>query len=180
MIELNFFERKERNVLPHFMVLFFFVGVIVISIYFVIMHGVYTRQDASNLQILEQRSEQVALSREMEQIEQMTVQNNQAIVALENEHYPIVFLTEDIAGIISDDEEVVVSFQLTVTNEVLLQVDHNGIDDSSELIADLEQIPYISRVNLIRLEQQTQEEETVLIDLTLELNEAVLREVAAE
>ncbi|MCC5895804.1 MAG: hypothetical protein JJU16_10110 [Alkalibacterium sp.] len=180
MIEINFFERKEKNVLPHLMVLFFFVGIMAISIYFFMMHGLYTRQDASNHQMMQQRSEEVASSRELEQINRTTTQNSDAITALENDQYPIVFLAEDIARIIPEDEAVVVSFQLTETNEVLLQMDNTMIDDHSDLIAHFEQVSYITRVHLNRLEQQPEDDGQFIIDLTLDIDEGLLREGAAE
>lgn len=180
MIEINFFERKEKNVLPHLMVLFFFVGLITLSIYFPMMHGIYTRQDQNNSQLLQQRAEEVALAREMERIDRSTSQSTQAIAALENGQYPLVFLTEEIADIIPDEEDVVVTFQLIEENEVLIQLDNSLIDNSSELIVQFEQVPYINRVHLNRLEQQSQEDDNYIIDLTLDIDEAMLREEAAE
>lgn len=180
MIEINFFERKEKNVLPHFMVLFFFIGVLTIGIYFFMMQGIYTRQNEQNNQILQQRSEEIAQSREMEQIDNLTTQNSQAILTLENAQYPIVYLTEDLASIILNDEEVVVNFQILETNEVFIQLDNSLINDSSALIDELESVPYITRVQLDRLEQQPEEEQNFIIDLTLDIDEGLLRQEAAE
>lgn len=180
MIEINFFERKEKNVLPHLMVLIFLAGLTAIGFYFFMMHGLYTRQDYTNSQLIQQRSEEVALSRELEQIDRSTIQNSAAILTLESDQYPLVFLTEELAGMIPDEENVVVSFQLTETNEVLIQINNSMIDDSSDLIAQFEQVPYITRVHMNRLEQQSEEDDQFIIDLTLDIEESVLREVAAE
>ncbi|MCC5890792.1 MAG: hypothetical protein JJU01_09485 [Alkalibacterium sp.] len=169
MIEVNFFEKKARNVLPHLMVLFFFVGLIAISVYFFLLHGLYVNQNNQNTQVIQQQSEDVALAREMQSIDVLTEQNVQTISTLEDEQYPIVYLTDDITGMIPDSEEAVLSFELTDGTDVLIQLNQSVVEDSADLIVAFEALPYTSRVQMNRLEQQGEEGE-YLIELSLTID----------
>lgn len=178
MIEVNFFEKKAKNVLPQLMVLFFFVGVIAIGTYFFMMYGFYVTQYNQNNQIIEQRSEEVAFAREIQSVNQQAEQNNLAISTLESSQYPLVYLIEDILATISDSEEAIESFSLNDGSELLLLVNRALVEDSANLIVSLEALPYTSRVQMNRLENQ--QEEQYLIDLSITIDEAVLREEAGE
>lgn len=178
MIDINFFEKKARNVLPHLMVLFFFIGIIAIGVYFFLMHGYYVTQHNQNNQIIEQRSEEVAFAREIQSVNRLAEQNNLAISTLESNQYPLVYLTEDIAATISDSEEAIESFSLSDGSELLLQLNQSLIEDTANLIVSLEELPYTSRVQMNRLENQ--EEDVQLIDLSIRIDEAVLREEAGQ
>lgn len=179
MIEVNFFEKKAKNVLPHVMVLFFFIGLLALSVYFFILHGLYVSEANQNNQIIQQQSEDVALSREIQSIDGLTELNSQTILSLENERYPIVFLTEDIARLIPDSEDTIQSFELTDGSDLLIQINQSVVANSAELITVLENLPYTRRVQMNRLEQQGEEDEH-LIELLLILDEAALREESAQ
>lgn len=179
MIEVNFFEKKAKNVLSHVMVLFFFVGLLALSVYFFLLHGLYVSEANQNNQMIQQQSEDVALAREIQSIDRLTEQNSQTILTLENERYPIVYLTEDIARIIPDSEDTIQSFELTEGSDLLIQLNQSAVANSAELITVFEELSYISRVQMNRLEQQGEEDEH-LIELLLILDEAALREESAQ
>lgn len=178
MIEVNFFEKKAKNVLPQLMVLFFLIGLIALSVYFFIMHGLYVSQNNQNNQVIQQRSEEVAFAREIQSTSQLTEQNEQAIATLRSNTYPIVYLTESIAATISDSEETIVSFSLNEGNELLLQLNQSLIQDSADVIVSLEALPYIRRVQMNRLDNQ--QEELHLIELLVTIDDLILIEEAGE
>lgn len=179
MIEINFFEKKARNVLPHLMIVFFFAGVMIVGIYFFLMHGLYVRQDQNSMQLLQQRSEEVSVARNMSRVDRAITMNEQAMTVLEANQYPLVYLTEDITGVIPDSEETVVTFTLNETNELMVQLDQSLVEESAELITDLEMLPYVTRVNMTRLENQG-EDAGHLIELTLDIDEQILKEEGGE
>ncbi|GEN50655.1 hypothetical protein [Alkalibacterium pelagium] len=179
MIEINFFEKKARNVLPHLMIVFFFAGVMIVGIYFFLMHGLYVRQDQNSMQLLQQRSEEVSVARNMSRVDRAITMNEQAMTVLEANQYPLVYLTEDITGVIPDSEETVVTFTLNETNELMVQLDQSLVEESAELITDLEMLPYVTRVHMTRLENQG-EDAGHLIELTLDIDEQILKEEGGE
>ncbi|MGC8000627.1 hypothetical protein, partial [Salmonella enterica] len=82
---------------------------------------------------------EVALSRQIENVNRLVDQNNRAIEQLEAQDYPIVFLTENIASIIPKEEERVVTFRLTQGDSLSLHLVGMGVDETSDLIAEFEE-----------------------------------------
>lgn len=179
MIEVNFFEKKARNVLPHVMIAFFLIGLLAISVYFFLLHGLYVSEANQNNQIIQQQSEDVELARDMQAIDGLTVQNNQTIMTLENEQYPIVYLTEAISDIIPNSEEAVLSFDLSDGNTIVLQLNQSAVENSADLIVAFEELTYTSRVQMNRLEQLS-EDGDVFMELSLIVDESALREEAVQ
>lgn len=175
MIEVNFFEKKAKNVLPHLMGLIFFVGLILIGVYFSMMHGLYVRQHLSNEQLIEQRFEDVTFSRELERVDRLTAENLRVLSTLEEQQYPMVFLMDDITQMIPDEAEVVELFEVSDDNMLVLHIDGNALSGSADLIRDFQAVDYISRVHLERLEQDQQQADEYLFELTLDIDEDQLR-----
>lgn len=177
MVEINFFEKKARNVLPHLMGGLFVLGVLLIGFYFFLMHGLYARQDFQNMERIRQQSEDVALSREMQSLNWQIEQNWQAVSDLEASRYPVIFLTEDVANIIPDSEAAIIGFSLNSSEELVLELNQDLVQNSADLISRFENQPYVDFVLFDRLDSELEGEGHV-IQLTLILDPITLREEA--
>lgn len=177
MIEVNFFEKEAKNVLPHLMGLIFFLGLVAIGVYFFLLHGLYTMQHNQNEQLIAERSEEVAFSRQIESIELRTEESQRVLENLESQQYPLVYLIEDIISTIPDDEDTLVSFESSQGNQLVLRIDGTEISETAELMRSFESVSYVDRLNLQRLEQVSQDSDEYAYELTLNINEEELREV---
>lgn len=178
MIEINLFEKKEKNILPYVILVTFIIGVLILFGTYYTMAQNYERVDRNNEQWLTDNAGEVALSRQIENVNRLVDQNNRAIEQLEAQDYPIVFLTENITSIIPKEEERVVTFRLTQGDSLSLHLVGMGVDETSDLIAEFEEVPYIDRVNVTQFIETDNENELYQLDMSLEINEDQLREEA--
>ncbi|WP_161878885.1 hypothetical protein [Alkalibacterium sp. MB6] len=178
MIEVNFFEKKETNVLPYLILSGFVVGVIVLLTYFLFLSAHYNRVDAQNVQIMQQQSEQVALSRDIQQIERLTTQNRETITILDEQTFPVAFATEHVSSFIPNEDTQLVMLNVTTTGQIMLNLEAVGVEESASIIEELESVSYINRVNVTRLQQTSSEEGLYEIDLTIDYDESLLKEEA--
>ncbi|EXJ22418.1 hypothetical protein ADIAL_2004 [Alkalibacterium sp. AK22] len=177
MIEINFFEKKARNILPYLLGALLLLGLLVIGLYLFLMHSLYASQDVQNLEQIARQSEDVALSREMQRLSRETEQNAQVVSNFEDSRYPIVFLTADIANSIPESEETVISFNLNSPEELVLELNQSQIQASADLISTFEDKSYVNHVLFDRLISEREGDEHV-IQLTLIINQEAMREEA--
>ncbi|GAA0361892.1 hypothetical protein GCM10008932_13130 [Alkalibacterium iburiense] len=180
MIEINLFEKKETNILPYLILLIFVIGIGIMMLLFFFQGNYYSRLDQQNQTLIHQQADEVALSRDIERVERLTNQNRQTIATLEENAYPIVYLTDSLSEIITNEEERVVLFDLGQADQLLVSLENMTIEAHSKLIDELNDVSYINRVHVTRLTQMNPESDIYQVDLTLDLNEKVLRGEALE
>lgn len=180
MIEINLFEKKETNILPYLILLIFVIGIGIMMLFFFFQGNYYSRLDQQNQTLIHQQAEEVALSREIERVERLTNQNRLTITTLEEQSYPIVYLTQNLSEVMTNEESRIVTFDLSQPNLLSLSLENMTVDAYSDLIDDLNNVPYIERVHVTRMTQVSPEDSTYQVDLSLDLNEEQLREEALE
>ncbi|WP_368646309.1 hypothetical protein AB4027_05360 [Alkalibacterium putridalgicola] len=177
MININFFEKKKVNVLPYLMITGFFLLLAGLGTYFYLMQENYIQAEAENVAWIERETENVLLSRQMQGVDRLTNESISTQDTLVGQRYPMVYITEEIAAQVPDEGENVVSFQLTNPAQFVLTLENMTVNEGSELVNRLEDLPYVSQVNYLRLESQNNEE--YLLELTIDMNETRLREVVS-
>ena len=179
MININFFEKKKVNVLPYLMMAGFFLLLAGLGTYFYLMQEHYTQVEAENVAWIQSESENVLLSRQMQGIDRLTEESITTQDTLVDLRYPMVYISEEIASLVPDEEELVSSFQLVGPSQFILTLENASVSDGSELVTNLEELPYVDRVNYLRLENQAQDSDEYILELTIDMSETRLREVVS-
>lgn len=90
-------------------------------------------------------------------------------------------LTENLASLIPDEDERVVSFQVSETSEqVSMVLVKTRTDEALAIIRDLEAQPYVDKVQFLNAEQQDQATQEFSFQFIIELNLQALAEEGAE
>ena len=175
MFEVNFFEKKQRNLLPHLMSGIFAILFIAMGIYFFLSYTHYVQTDETNKNWLREEADQLAISRQMEKYDQLTKRLTENKAIFEGKQYPMSGVVRELAAQVPNEEESISIFGLNESNQATLVLEKMSIDEISETINRFNELPYIKNTHLIRIENQTSEPES-LVELRVELDEEILRE----
>jgi len=177
MININFFEKKKVNVLPYLMITGFLLLLGGLGAYFYLMQENYIQVEAESVAWIERETDNVLLSKQMQGVDRLTNESITTQETLVDLRYPMVYVTEEIASLVPDEGDNVVSFQLTNPAQFVLTLENMTVDQGSELVNDLGELPYVTQVNYLRLESQS--ESNYLLELTIDMNEERLREAVS-
>lgn len=177
MININFFEKKKVNVLPYLMMVGFFLVLGALGAYFYLMQENYIEVEAENVAWIERETDNVLLSKQMQGVDRLTNESITTQETLVDQRYPMVYITKEIASQVPDESENVVSFQLTDPSQFTLTLENMTVDEGSQLVNVLEDFTYVSQVNYLRLENQTDTD--YMLELTIDMSEERLREVVS-
>lgn len=177
MININFFEKKQVNILPYVLAGIFFVLLLLMGIYFYFTHMFYTESIQQDNEWIENHSSDVALSRRIEKIDLRTSQASAIQDTLTDSQFPMSYVSNDIASLIPDEESRVLSYQLSEADQIVLVLENVNVKEASSIINDFQEIDYIDRVQLLRLENQQTDKDQFLFELTLDLKREALNEV---
>ena len=178
MFEVNFFEKKQKNVLPYVISGVFLFIVILVGLYFFFMQQYYTHAEERNLEWLQTEEKELVVSREIQTYEQLTNQVSANKGAFEAMQYPMAYVAKTILEQVPDAEKHVAIFNKNETNQITLVLEGLTATEVSETVAKLEKVDSISAVQFIRMENELGGEAGSLIELWIEMNEAVLEEVS--
>ena len=171
MIEINFFEKKKKNILPYTVVGIFLLSILLLGTYFFIT---YTKQEnliEEKNQWLTDNTEDIALSREISQVDQLTIQSVSVQETLRSKQYPMDTLTKELMSFIPNEAEHVSSFQLSESsNQVSLIIENINTTGIQSIIEELEKQTYIEDIELLRAEDQNQEDKKFRFELFINLN----------
>ncbi|NLW53633.1 MAG: hypothetical protein GXY99_01840 [Clostridiaceae bacterium] len=181
MINVNFFRKEAKNILPLILLVIFLLGAgaIAAQIYFSrAEHEAALKHDHT---WLDNNTENLELSREMMQVDQWISQAVDVQNTLRKDQFPMNRLTENLASLIPDEDERVVSFQVSETSEqVSMVLVKTRTDEALAIIRDLEAQPYVDKVQFLNAEQQDQATQEFSFQFIIELNLQALAEEGAE
>ncbi|OJF90909.1 hypothetical protein [Alkalibacterium sp. 20] len=179
MLEINFFEKKQVNVLPYILAGIFVLLVAFMGAYFYFTQAHYVNLEQEQSLWIKSNAEEVALSKEIEKLEQLASQSIQVQDTLDQSQFPMVYATKDLASAVSNEGDRVSSFQFGEMSQVVLLLENTKVSDASAIIDELGTRAYIDRVQLLRLENQQAESNEFIFELTIDLNDETLREEAS-
>ncbi|GEK90609.1 hypothetical protein [Alkalibacterium kapii] len=177
MLNINFFEKKQVNVLPYVLAGVFLVLIVLMGIYFYFTQLYYNEAIEQDTAWVESNASDVALSRRIEQIDERTNQASSVQNTLTDTQFPMSYVTADLTNLIPEEENRVLSYQLSEADQIVLVLENTNVNEASSIINDFKDLNYIDRVQLLRLENQLNDSDQFLFELTLDLNREVLHEV---
>lgn len=175
MFEVNFFEKKQRNFLPYVLGGAFFVLLALVGVYFFLMQAYYVNAEVRDQEWLQAEEAQLMVSRQMQEYAQLTEQVAENKVTFEAKQYPMAYVTKAIIAQVPNGEQRVTIFNKNETNQITLVLEGLTITELSDAVEKFKALVYVSDVQLIRMENQTDGAGST-VELWLELDEVALQE----
>lgn len=175
MFEVNFFEKKQRNFLPYVLGGAFLILLVLVGIYFFSAQAYYTKAEIRDQEWLQAEEEQLRMSRQMQEYEQLTEQVAENKATFEAKQYPMAFVTKAIIEQVPNGEQHVTIFNKNETNQITLVLEGLTVTEISEAVEKFKALGYVSDVQFISMENQLDGAGST-VELWLELDEAALRE----
>ena len=176
MFEVNFFEKKQKNVLPYILSGIFFFLLTLLGIYFFSMQLYYNNAEVRNQEWLQAEEEEISISRRMQEYDQLTQQVEENKVTFEAMQYPMGDVTKTILEKVPNAEKYVSIFNKNETNQITLVLEGLTATEVSATVEKFKTVPFVSTVHFIRMENQPDGAGSI-VELWLEIDESALEEV---
>jgi Tfp pilus assembly protein PilN len=175
MFEVNFFEKKQRNFLPYVLGGVFLILLVLTGVYFFTAQAYYAKAEIRDQEWLQAEEEQLRVSRQMLEYAQLTEQVAGNKANFEEMQYPMAYVTKTIIAQVPNGEQHVTIFNKNETNQITLVLEGLTVTEISDAVENFKALVYVSDVQLIRMENQTDGADST-VELWLELDEVALQE----
>lgn len=176
MIEINLFEQKKRNVLPHILLIILFVGLVGVGGYAFGAEQYYSSADASNIEKISAQNDEANQMRRIESIEDQVNRTQSELDQLHALKYPTVFLSDEIHDVIDNPEEIIESYRFNEETGIFLALAPISLEESTEHVRTLKDLPFVSHVDILTIFLVDPENELYQAELQVEISESLLRE----
>jgi hypothetical protein len=174
MIEINFFEQKEKNMIPIIYTIVFGLGFLFVGLYIIGFTFYYGRQDNANMQRLTEINQEVVDARSREQVLTLVEETQSDLNQLVTERHPTIFLYNQVHEVFQDADETVRLYQFTVGETVYVELHNIDLDQAANYMVELRGLPFIDQVDLNST--YLNDGETYIAQFNLVVNEERLRE----
>lgn len=175
MFEVNFFEKKQKNFLPHLLSSVFLLLLVLLGVYFFSAQAYYQNAETRGRDWLQAEEEQLLISRQMQEYDQLTVQAAENKTAFEEKQYPMAYLSKMIIDKIPNGEQRINIFSKNETNQLTLVLEGLTVVEIAAAVEEIRTLAYVSDVQFINMQNQ-QGEAASTVELWVELDEAALKE----
>lgn len=179
-MNINFFVKKEVNVLPYIAGGIFALLLLVLGVYFYLTHTLYANNIEDDKRWIEQNAAEVAQAREISQLDQLANQAESVQGMLLAEEFPMAVLAEDLATLIPNENARVSSFQISDNHQVTLLLENTETTMGREIVDNFEEQPYVQQVQFLHAQNETPDEDVMRFELIVDLAPSALEEVGAE
>lgn len=180
MININFFEKKKTNILPYLVAGIFVLMLILMAIYFFFARMYFSDTVSDNNGWIEAETEEVVLSRQMNQLDQ---QYNEAIElqeGLKQNQYPMNKVTEEIAASVPDEAKRISSFQLEDSSQLTLVLENTKASVGLSIVEEIETLPYVTGVQFLHADNEGEKDKELRFELIVDLDESLMTEEEVE
>ena len=171
--QINFFEKKQTNYLPHLIVGIFLALLLLLAGYLTVSYNVYVSQARSNREWLVQEAEAIRVSRQMEEYDRLTDQLTANYPQFQALQIPIAQVASDLIAQLPDDNQGITTFALDGVKQATIVLEDVAVDDVSTTITRLQALDFVTNTNFIRLDRA--EESAFGAEVSVELNEEQLK-----
>lgn len=179
MFEVNFFEKKQKNYLPHLLGALTVIFLMGIGLYFFTTHTYLVRKEEENQLWLVNEADQISVSRQIRNYEVITAQLTEDKAVFEEMAYPMATAADAIIALVPGGAAKIASFNLLADNQVTLVLEDMSITEIDKTIKDFRDQEYVTHAQLIRVESEGVETGS-LAEVWITLDEAVLRGESAQ
>jgi len=153
----------------------FLILMVLVGVYFFSAQAYYTKAEIRDQEWLQAEEEQLRVSRQMQEYEQLTEQVAENKATFEAKQYPMAFVTKAIIEQVPNGEQHVTIFNKNETNQITLVLEGLTVTEISETVEKFKALMYVSDVQFISMENQLDGAGST-VELWLELDEAALIE----
>lgn len=176
MININFFEKKETNILPYLVTGGFFLLLILMSVYFF-----FTRMYLNDVMVVKEEwinahNEELVLSKQMNQYEQQYQETMDLQEKLKVAQYPMNKVSEEIAASVPDELTRISTLELLEPGQLTLTLENTEAIMAQEIVENIENLPYVTELQLLYAESQGEEDAQLRFELIVSLNEELIVE----
>ncbi|MGO4994660.1 hypothetical protein ACTQ5F_06450 [Jeotgalibaca porci] len=179
MFEVNFFEKKQNNYLPHLLGALTVIILIGIGLYFFTTHSYLVRKEEENQRWLVNEADQIAVSRQIKNYEVTTAQLTEDKAVFTEMAYPIAAAADAITTLVPGGAAKIASFNLLVDNQVTLVLEDVSITEIDKTVQDFRDQEYVTQAQLIRVESEIADAGS-LAEIWITLDESVLKGEAVQ
>ncbi|MBM7541787.1 hypothetical protein [Amphibacillus cookii] len=181
MIEINFFEKKKKNLIPYLLIGLFLVGLMITSGYLTLASIQLNKQYEITHNLIQEQS---IIINDLQHVNLLANQVDQLASDLDNlvdNKHPTVFLNDDILQQLPDNPAtVIIDFRYTIQGDLLLELQLTDANAVSTLTRDLQALAYITAVELEAMELVNEIEANYQVNLTISIDHVKLSEVAMD
>lgn len=180
MININFFEKKEINILPYLITGVFLLALVLMSLYFYFART-YLSDVTTDQEIwINEHAEEVLLAEKMSQLDQQYNETIELKEKLEADQYPMYQVAVEIAATVPNELVQISSFQLANGGQLTLTLENTDAIMAQEIVEQIEYLPYITELQLLYAETQGQDGTQLRFDLIISLDEELLMQEESE
>lgn len=162
MININFFEKKKKDVTPFILILVTIIALTVLSGYFYWMSDTLANEETNKLNQIEQQRQVVLELQRVNLIENQVVQLENDANQLSEKKYPTHDLYQlIIAQIPAGDDNVLNTYNFTAPSNIQMTLELSNEQDVGILYQNLLRLSFIEHLSL----------ESIIIDLELDTYE---------
>lgn len=171
MININFFKKEKKNILPYAAGGVFLLSALLIGAYLFFTYTTHQNRIEDNNQWLVDNAAEIELSREISELDQLATQSVAVQETLREAQYPMAKLTNDVMSFIPNEKDRVSAFLVSeAANQISLTMETTTTTQAQSIIEDLEEQPYIEDVEFLRADDQGQENDQYRFELIINLN----------
>lgn len=180
MININFFEKKERNVLPYIVGGLFFLLLFIMAIYFFFARVYYRETISDKNDWMNDQAEEFVLSKEMSKLDKQYNESVQLQEKLKESQYPMDKLSKDISASVPDELTRISSLQYLETDQLTLTLENTDPKTAQIIIESIENLPYVTGLQLLYADSQDAGDGIQAFELIIDLDEELIVEEEPE
>lgn len=170
MINVNFFEKKKVNILPHIVGGVFLVSLVLMAGYFFVTRTGLEKTIKQNNEWMQAHAEEVALSRRISRVDDLIGESNKVQATISDNQYPMFAVAEGIAAVVPNELEQIATFTLSDPSQVTLNVENTDAKAGQRIVENLEDLPYVTEVQFLHAETQGSEENKFRFEFIITLD----------
>lgn len=174
MIEINFFEKKKKNIVPIIYTVIFLLGILLIGGYVGGSHVYFARQTSRNQAFIDENQVEVVEARRKERVLTQLVETENDMTQLTTDRHPTIFLYDEIHEVFADADNTVQVYQFTVGEPLYIELMNIDLDMAAHYMVELQAVSFIDHVELNST--YLEESDEYRAEFQLMINEEVLRE----
>lgn len=177
MINVNFFEKKKTNILPYIVGGLFFLFLLLMAAYFFLTRSMSENAIEEKNNWLNDNAEQVALSRQISQLDRLATESDTVQQQLLDSRYPMDELTSDIVTVVPDEVNRIQSFTLNSPNQISLILEDTTTTMAQTIVEDLVEKDYVTGVQFLSAQEQNTENSALRFEFIIDIDvENILEE----
>ncbi len=180
MMNVNFFEKKQVNLLPYIVGGFFVLGLLLMGVYFYLARANYETTISEKNLWLSEHAEEVVLARRISRLDGLASESAVVQETLKEAQYPMYKLTTDLASAVPDETDRLVSFYITDPAQATFILENTQPTQAQAIVEELEEKVYVDGVQFLHAENLNPEENAMRFELIVDLNSENFPEEAAE